>query len=125
MNKKYKKILTDYAEVEELTHLRFRGYLALVLTGVSLLHVLDHQVPGLQLSRIVRLEPLVAYEGVPIHRQDVSVSHPYPGYLWRGRPEWNESLGTLGTSGKRISKTLRQVCLKDLAGFRSLEMYWV
>lgn len=64
-----------------MAHFGLGGHLALVLPGVSFLHVADHQRPGARLPVVPRGEALVCDERVPIHRQDVRVAASDPRNL--------------------------------------------
>lgn len=73
--------LTYDVEVHKHGHLGLGGNLTLVGPGIPLLHVLNHQRPGVRLGGEVNGEPLVAHKGVLVHREDVRATLPHPRHL--------------------------------------------
>lgn len=61
-----------------MAHFRLRADLALVLPCIPGLHVLHLQSPSVRRLDKERLEPVVGYEGVPVHRQNVGIPPSYP-----------------------------------------------
>lgn len=70
--------LTDNVEGDEVAHFGLCADLALVLTGVTGLHVLDLKRPSVGGLDEERLEPIVGDERVAVHGEDVGVPTANP-----------------------------------------------
>lgn len=64
-----------------MAHFGLRGNLALVLSAVPVLDILDLEGPSVCLVDEERLEPVISYECVPVHCQDMSVPSSDPRHL--------------------------------------------
>lgn len=75
--------LTDHIQIHDMTHVRRRGYLTLVITAVPKLRIFDFECPVVRLCIVDRPESLVVRVRVTTDGEQMNVPVPDPGNLQR------------------------------------------